>query len=607
MKILRLKVENIGGLHDCEIALPDREMIALAGANGTGKSKMLACLLSPWTNTIPAPRDPSARRAVSVTIQFDEREVAALIEFVHQSHPGWAISDSLREATYDIWAEPMVGSLNVRTQPDVPSLWNCFRNQNFLQRYPSFNLVFLPAERRMVSNYSTSFDLAQLAEEVALEKTSEARNTAHSGVLDDGEFENYAKALCVAGSLPNEENFDGDAEVSKWQSFRGAVDLLLYPKFLMPLTRQNPDRLRVGLPGGGSHSIYELSSGERQALVIISRVFRAGEGHSVIAIDEPDAYLHPALSTKLLAALGVGLQTGGRLLLATHSPSILDSMPPQAIFRLHHSKPPAIVESEGARIDLYREAGFKASALTQASLLVATEGEFDEGILPQLVPLLGSANIRGRGGRAQVIRALESLAEYDVPIIGVVDADIMAPPPSRSVASRCFIWPTADIEGVLLSDDAFLQAAIDGYLVRAPFRSLDKLKDLLAKLSIGVKGEVVAELAQRILRSNDSFAWPTPRGDSAIDRLRQAADLTPKLSASDIESAITQAEAEWNKALPNLWALVRGKRVLGDFVSTSSDFKRGPAFLEAVASRSPRIQTLERFEAFARAALEAGS
>ncbi|MEU3860412.1 AAA family ATPase [Streptomyces sp. NPDC028722] len=503
--------------------------------------------------------------------------------------------------------EPIVGSVNIHTQPDIPSLWNCFRNQNFLQRHPSFNLIFLPAERRLVSNHSAAFDLAQLAEQVALEKTSEARNTAYSGRLDDGEFENYAKALCVAGALPSEAHDQEDNEASKWDSFTRAVNLLLYPKFLMPLTRQNPDRLRVGLPGGGFHSIDELSSGERQALVIISRVFRAGEGHSIIAIDEPDAYLHPALSTKLLAALKVGLQEGGRLLLATHSPSILDSMPPQAIFRLYHDKPPAIVETEGERIDLYREAGFKESALTQASLLVATEGDFDEGILPQLVPLLGSADIRGRGGRAEVIKALESLADYDVPIIGVVDADVMAPVPNQNIAPRCFIWPTADIEGVLLSDEAFLQSAVDGCLVKAPFRSVKKLKELLSKLLIDAKDSAVAEIAQRLLRSNDSFAWPTPRGDAAIARLRKAADPTPKLSAADIERAITRAEEEWTKALPTPWPLVRGKWILGEFVSVTSDFKRGPAFLEAVASRNPRVQTMERFETFARKVLEGGS
>ena len=47
----------------------------------------------------------------------------------------------------------------------------------------------------------------------------------------------------------------------------------------------------------------DLSSGERQALIIISRVLRAGAGHSVVIIDEPDAYLHPNLSQRLIQAL----------------------------------------------------------------------------------------------------------------------------------------------------------------------------------------------------------------------------------------------------------------------------------------------------------------
>ncbi|MBP5908303.1 ATP-binding protein [Streptomyces sp. LBUM 1478] len=602
VRIVRLKIENIGGLQDCEITLPDHEVLALAGANGTGKSKMLACLLSPWTGNIPNPGDPDKKRSVSVTVQFDESEIAALEEYSRQS--GWNETGLPNEVLYEISAQPITGNVEPRTHPRFNAVTYCFRQSNFLKAHPTFNLIYLPAERRFVSNSNAAVDLAQLAEEVALQKTTEARSTAFSGRLDDGEFETYAKALCVSGSLPSENPGSENREISRWQSFKNAVDLLLYPKSLKPLTRENPDQLRIELPEGGFHAVGELSSGERQALVIISRVFRAGEGHSIIAIDEPDAYLHPALSTKLLSALQIGLREGGRLLVATHSPSILDSLPPQAIYRLSHDNPPTIVESEGERIDLYREAGFKASSLTQASLLVATEGDFDEGILPQLVPILGGSSIRGRGGRAQVLKALESLVEYDVPIIGVVDADVMAPPPASSISSRCFMWPAADIEGVLLSDKNFLLAAIKGSLVKSVYRSITTLNDLLARLLVESKDQAIAEIAQRILRSENSFKWPTPRGNDPIARLRSAADPAPRLAEADIDAAITRAEEEWQNSLPNPWKVVRGKWILGPFVSEATDFKRGAAFLEAVAATSPRVSALEDFGKFAKEVLE---
>ncbi|MBO4256814.1 AAA family ATPase [Streptomyces griseorubiginosus] len=602
MRIVRLKIENIGGLQDCEITLPDHEVLALAGANGTGKSKMLACLLSPWTRNIPTPGDPSQKRSVSVTIQFEDVEIKALEELSRQSE--WGDIEIPAEVIYETSVQPMTGNLHYVTNPRSTAAMNCFGHPNFLKTHPTFNLIYLPADRRLVSNRNAAVDLAQLAEDVALQKTTEARSTAFSGRLDDGEFETYAKALCVSGSLPSENPGSENREVSKWQAFKAAVDLLLYPKTLKPLTRENPDQLRIELPGSGFHSVEDLSSGERQALVIISRVFRAGEGHSIIAIDEPDAYLHPALSTKLLTALQIGLREGGRLLIATHSPSILDSLPPQAIYRLSHENPPTIVESEGERIDLYREAGFKASSLTQASLLVATEGEFDEGILPQLVPILGGSSIRGRGGRAQVLKALESLVEYDVPIVGVVDADVMAPPPDPSIFSRCFMWPAADIEGVLLSDENFLQAAISAALVKPEYRSIAALNHLLKNLLFESKNQAIAEIAQRILRSENSFNWPSPRGNDAIARLRQAADLAPRLAPADIEAAITRAEREWNDALPTPWKIVRGKWILGPFVSAATDFKRGAAFLEAVAATNPKIPTLEEFGKFAKEVLD---
>ncbi len=51
MRISHVLTQNIGGLVDCDVALPDQQQLAIAGANGTGKSKLLACLLVPWTRT----------------------------------------------------------------------------------------------------------------------------------------------------------------------------------------------------------------------------------------------------------------------------------------------------------------------------------------------------------------------------------------------------------------------------------------------------------------------------------------------------------------------------------------------------------------------------
>lgn len=603
MRIARIKTVNIAGLSDTDLPLPHSQLLAFAGANGTGKSKLMACLLVPWTRSMPRSADSGQNAMVDVTFDFTSEEVDVLQDFDRQM--GWNQGRPATRVMLRFTQRPLAG-IQVDSTPDSIAVCEGFLQSELLKRQPSLNLVYLPAERRLLPPQVSSVDLNQLTEDLALSKLAEARNAVQNfGRLDDQEFEGYAKALCVAGSLPSESG--GAVEPSRWESFKTSVDALLFPKVLLPLTRENPSDLRIQLPGGGTHAVHELSSGERQALIIVSRVFRAGEGHSLVAIDEPDAYLHPALSSKLLQALRPGLGTMGSLIMATHSPSILDSLPPDSIIRLAYGASPSIVESESDRLALYREAGFRASTLTQADALLVTEGDFDVATLPQLLPILGSVGLKSAGGRAEVLKTIGALAAYDLPIVGVVDADVRASAPSPNVAPFIHVWPAADIEGVLLSDDQFLLAALQGQLVNVDvFSSVDGLKAELQDLLIAFKDNAIAELAQRILREQASTPWPSPRGEAPIARLRDLVRDTAPLSDEMIDLAVQEATNAWNDALPMPWTMVRGKWILNAFVQRTTAFKNGDGFINGVLARQPRIGAIDDLGEKVRAAIASG-
>lgn len=598
VRLTALRVANVGGLQDCAIILGEHRLLAFAGANGTGKSKLLSCLLAPWTQTLPAAADPERPVEVNIGVHFDSAELGSLEDFDREA--GWGQGRPPSEVTLNIHFRPMAG-FQLTTEPHNIAITQAFTNAQFLQKNPSCNLVYLPAERRLLPSNTSALDLSQLAEEVAIQRLAEARNTSHNyGRLDDQEFENYAKALCVAGSLPSELQSDSEAEDdnrSRWDQFKEAVDAVISPKVLLPLTRENPSDLYIEMPGGRRHRVPELSSGERQALIIISRVFRAGEGQSLIAIDEPDAYLHPSLSARLLNALRSGLQDGGRMFVATHSPSILDSIPPDAIYRLSYDAPPALVETEDERLSLYREAGFRASALTQASLLVVVEGDYDSTVLPQLVPELGSAAIRVAEGRSQVFKTVEALSGYDLPILGVVDADVFAEAPNSSIAGRITIWPAADIEGTILQEDSCLDEMVAGKLVKAEYQDKEKLKATIRSHLENYRDQAIAEMTQRSLRNQTNIAWPSPRGDDPLARLRAMAGGLPQLEGAQIEAAIAAAESEWKRNSSSLWTLVRGKWILPALNREISEFRTGDALMSALLARQPQIVALKQFAA----------
>jgi hypothetical protein len=606
MEIRGLAVKNVGGLRDCDLIFPDSSIIAFAGANGTGKSKLLACMLTPWTQAMPPAANDQLPAEVRIRIGLSSHEQQVLTTFWQEStsHVSFFTADGqqqnvpLRSLPVQMAPEaevvytfaPLTG-LQRTGEPLGIVLIDALSSPQVMQRAPSLDLHYIPAERRLLASVQSGVNLDRLSEHLGWETSQRSRQAAQGyGHFDDQEFEDYAKALCVAGSLQPEPGDEvSTVEQTTWQRFKKSVDELLAPKELLPLTQRFPQRLRIGLPDGNHHPIEQLSSGERQALIIVSQVFRAGEGRSLIAIDEPDAYLHPSLSLRLLKAIESGLEDGGRLVVATHSPAILDSIQPGAIFRLSHTEVTRAIGTESERLSLYREAGFRASAVTQSDLLLVVEGETDSELLPRLLPTLGNVTVKVAKGRASVLKSLESLHGLGLPIVGVVDLDVHATLPSPEIESVCHTWGVSDIEAAILSDDAALGAAIAGALVKPEFSDVAALRTVLNDLLLAKRENAVAEIVQRKLRPEYSVKWPSVRGLAPVDRLRGLVGSMPALTGDRIDSEIQEAERLWDEAVPEPWSLVRGKWISGEFVSRVSEFKSADGFFIALATRNPQL------------------
>lgn len=496
----------------------------------------------------------------------------------------------------------MVGASTAIEPLEASYIHSMLNSDEVSRAVPSLQLVSIPAERRMVSYGHSPFTLVSLdpSENVRMMNSQGHGMQGQANYLDDHEFENYARTLCLAAYLPDRNGNRNEAAGDSWRRFKTAIDALLSPKYLVPLTQEDPSNLRVQMPGGIQHGVAELSSGERQALIIVSRVFRAGERNSQIIIDEPDAYLHPSLCTKLLSALQAGVADGGSLILATHSPAVLDSIDPKAIYRLGHGRPPEPVLSQDNLLELYRSAGFRASAVTQADMLLIAEGEFDTRVLGELCPELRNASVSSAGGRDQVIRNLEALGATDLPVVAVVDADILAPTPNSSVLDSFHVWPCADLEGVLLSDANFLQAALSAGIFKSHIDHIDGVNKYLQRALEFFQSRTVVELATKRLRAQYTIEWPSPKDSTAREKLIGL--LGPRADNPErvVSSAFEEANSIWNDSRENLWRLVRGKYVLSE---TYRDITRAASsgdFISLVLARAPRVAAVEDFRGLLR-------
>lgn len=319
-------------------------------------------------------------------------------------------------------------------------------------------------------------------------------------------------------------------------------------------------------------------------------------GHAVVLIDEPDAYLHPHLSRRLALALERAVGPAGQLIMATHSSTILDTVPTSGIVRLAHQEAPRLVADEEERLEVYREVGFRASALTQSDFLLVTEGDFDAAILPLLLPELARASVKSTGGRHQALADVARLAPYSIPVIGVVDADVLAPAIPTGLETRVVVWETADIEGMLLADDATLEVMVARGLSKSPFLTVEALRGELDALLAQQHDNFLAEAAQRLLRTNNQTTWPSPKGDNPVERLRAAVGDMIAPTEQDLERRLTEAEALWqqHEGAHTLWKIVRGKYIAGAFAESCSHMRSASALLESVARAQPDLQQLAR-------------
>ena len=86
--------------------------------------------------------------------------------------------------------------------------------------------------------------------------------------------------------------------------------------------------LVVGLDDGTTHALEDLSSGERQALLLLAELRRRWRPGSLVLIDELELHLHDAWQGKLLEILtAMQAELGGQVIITTQSHSLFEMAP----------------------------------------------------------------------------------------------------------------------------------------------------------------------------------------------------------------------------------------------------------------------------------------
>lgn len=84
--------------------------------------------------------------------------------------------------------------------------------------------------------------------------------------------------------------------------------------------------LRVQTEHGATHDVHALSTGERQALILIAFAHRWLRPGGILLVDEPDLYMHPSWIEQIAALLSrIAESRGGQFLFTSHSPLLWEN------------------------------------------------------------------------------------------------------------------------------------------------------------------------------------------------------------------------------------------------------------------------------------------
>ena len=204
-------------------------------------------------------------------------------------------------------------------------------------------------------------------------------------------------------------------------------DLLIFADRILPWRYRNltlvsgrtSDLLFAEIEGIGEtrYSEFHMSSGER-SILRISKDISALE-NALVLIDEIDTGLHPYTQQQTMLELQrSALRQGLQIVVASHSPVVLDSVPPEARIFLDRDDETGQVRRAPAYRDIFQKALYGTS---QDQLSILCEDRVAEGVIRGVFDVLnvelgllhGDVVIGRNTGRDEFSGHVRTLAKFD--------------------------------------------------------------------------------------------------------------------------------------------------------------------------------------------------
>jgi len=396
---------------------------------------------------------------------------------------------------------------------------------------------------------------------------------------------------------------------------------LLYPKVMLPLDI-NSTTIQYKDDDGDSRDFVQLSSGEKEVVVLTFDLLAQDPDDCVVLIDEPEVHLHPELAFRLIKVLkGIGQRN--QYFLFTHSPDIIGNA---LDIGVHFIRPKKRVPTgnQAVRIDERNIEEFKSIPNIRETIGIVSVGKkllfvegsstsIDRNVFATLaksskldVAIIPSDSCTNVTNMALVCDTLEKgVLGVELHMVrdrdGLVDSQIANF--STKSKGRLVFLPFYHIENAFLHPGAIAEIANKVLLTQAP--SVQQIEaqmvefakqQLLNTVALYVKAEIYFQAGNFDVSPNITIDKNTTLGDIVTSMNNRKNSLVTTYNTTFTQTMISTRAIYWENALRQAiaggWSVEArryfvGKRMLREIQSWLFGTKSISLWEHIVGSESP--------------------
>lgn len=326
MKIKKVLISNYKNLKNLEMNFEKNDeildLIVLTGSNGSGKTRILECVLSCFENYINSNYQENKNR---LDISFQENEKKCF-------EGNFDLGTFFKILNNYNWkkAEPFI--LGDNSKKD-----DFFEKEKILSDnlkiFPK--IIYVPTEINFQKMNTASTTLVQKYKFI---------NIVDTNLIKD--IPSYIATKIITAIFQNKNEKVGDVQKKVFDEINEIFEILDIDVKIEDISQDGRNIPIFKNSAGDKFDINELSSGEKQLFLRTLAIRMLNPENSIILIDEPELSLHPKWQQRIVDVYRK-IGKNNQIIIATHSPHILGSVRKENIMLLDKDDEGKIVVRTG--------------------------------------------------------------------------------------------------------------------------------------------------------------------------------------------------------------------------------------------------------------------